>query len=176
MSFNATPPDYEPTVGSLGPDDLAPILAKLDPTVTICHFDRLTSTSQEAADAIGVELGQIAKSLCLTADGRPFVVVISGDKRIFEPKLARHFGVGRKKIRIVDAETCVRIFGYAPGGVPPVGHRTPGIPVLVDESLRRYTEIWTAAGSAQDNFRVTFEQLVTLTQGIVVDCSKEDAR
>ncbi|MFW5828296.1 MAG: YbaK/EbsC family protein, partial [Alkalispirochaeta sp.] len=87
-------------------------------------------------------------------------------------KLAARFGVGRKKIKIATRDQCVDIFGYEPGGVSPVGHRTAGTPVLLDESLRRWTEIWAAAGSSNDNFKVTFAQLRRITGGEVIDCAR----
>ncbi|MEX2445061.1 MAG: YbaK/EbsC family protein [Alkalispirochaeta sp.] len=155
-----------------GPEHVRSTLARMDPTLRVEHFDVTTFTSQDAADAIGCELGQIAKSLCLFADGRPFVVVMSGDRRVSDAKLAKYFQVGRKKIKIAKHDECVRVFGYEPGGVSPVGHRTAELPILIDESLRRWDEIWAAAGSSNDNFMVTFDQLRRITDGEVVDCAK----
>jgi prolyl-tRNA editing enzyme YbaK/EbsC (Cys-tRNA(Pro) deacylase) len=141
----------------------------------VIHYDDHTTTSADAARVIGCELGQIAKSLCLTVGESPALVVASGDQRIAEAKLAKHFGIGRKKIRIATPQQCVAIFGYAPGGVPPVGHRTPGIPIIIDETLGRWDEIYAAAGTPHDNFALTFEQLVTITGGVVLDCVKAPA-
>ena len=161
------------TSAVLGPAHVTSVLAELDPTIEVRHFDATTFTSQDAADAIGCALGQIAKSLCLFADGSPFVVVMSGDRRVSDAKLARHFEVGRKKVKIAAPDQCVAVFGYEPGGVAPVGHRTPGIPVLIDESLRRWDEIWAAAGSSNDNFALTFAQLQRITGGTVLDCARD---
>lgn len=155
----------------LGPEHVATVLRSLDPTIELLHFESTTHTSRDAANAIGCELGQIAKSLCLFAAGEPFVVVMSGDRKVADAKLARRFGVGRKKIKIAKPDDCVRIFGYEPGGVSPVGHRTAGLPILLDESLKRFDEIWAAAGSANDNFRVSFPQLQVITDGEVIDCA-----
>ena len=161
------------THAPLTPDHAKAVLRELDPSIEVQHFDATTFTSQDAADAIGCRLGQIAKSLCLFVDGDPVVVVMSGDRRVAEAKLAKHFGVGRKKIKIAPADRCVQVFGYEPGGVAPVGHRTPGIPVLIEEGLNRWDVVWAAAGSSNDNFSVTFDQLVAITDGTVVDCAKE---
>ncbi|MFO8043349.1 MAG: YbaK/EbsC family protein [Alkalispirochaeta sp.] len=162
----------EPTDTPYGPDHAQRVLNRLDPTIQVKHFGVTTFTSQDAADAIGCELGQIAKSLCLFADGRPFVVVMSGDRRVSDAKLAQRFQVGRKKIKIAKHDECVRVFGYEPGGVSPVGHRTAGIPILIDESLRRWDAIWATAGSSHDNFMITFDQLRRITDGEVIDCAK----
>lgn len=134
------------------------------------HFEQSTFTSADAARAIGCELGQIAKSLCLMVGEQPVVVVASGDRRLADAKLAKYFGIGRKKVKIADAEQCIEYFGYPPGGVAPVGHRTPGIPIIIDESLSRWPRIYAAAGTHHDNFELTFEQLCTITGGTVLDC------
>lgn len=137
------------------------------------HFEQTTFTSEDAARAIGCELGQIAKSMCLMVDGKPVLVVASGDQRLSDARLARHFGVGRKKVKIATAEQCVDIFGYPPGGVAPVGHRTPAIPVILDRTLSRWNEIHAAAGTAHDNFTLTFDQLCAITGGTVLDCVRD---
>ena len=141
----------------------------------VIHFDNHTTTSEDAARVIGCELGQIAKSMCLMVGGTPALVVASGDRRIAEAKLAKHFEIGRKKIKIASPDQCVAIFGYAPGGVPPVAHRTPGIVIIVDTTLSRWDRIYAAAGTPHDNFELTFEQLCTITGGTVLDCVKEVA-
>jgi prolyl-tRNA editing enzyme YbaK/EbsC (Cys-tRNA(Pro) deacylase) len=162
----------EPNDTPFGPEYVKTVLRRLDPTIEVLHFDATTFTSQDAADAIGCELGQIAKSLCLFADGNPFVVVMSGDHRVSDAKLAKRFQVGRKKIKIAKRDECIEVFGYEPGGVSPVGHRTAGVPILLDETLRRWEEIWAAAGSSNDNFMLTFDQLRRITDGEVLDCAK----
>ena len=159
----------------LTPAHVQSVLDQFDLGLSVLHYDDHTTTSEDAARVIGCELGQIAKSLCLTVGGSPALVVASGDQRIAEAKLAKHFGIGRKKIKIATPEQCVEIFGYAPGGVPPVGHRTADIPVVVDETLGRWKEIYAAAGTPHDNFALTFEQLVTITDGTVLDCVKDTA-
>jgi prolyl-tRNA editing enzyme YbaK/EbsC (Cys-tRNA(Pro) deacylase) len=139
------------------------------------HFEVTTHTSVDAAAAIGCELGQIAKSMCLMAGGNPVLVVAAGDRRIADAVIARHLGVGRKKVKIATPTECVDIFGYPPGGVSPVGHRTPGIPVIIDESLSRWPEIHAAAGTDHDNFSLTYEQLIAITGGTPLPCTREPA-
>ncbi len=141
--------------------------------LSVQHFEQTTFTSEDAARAIGCELGQIAKSMCLMVDGSPVLVVASGDQRLSDAKLARHFGVGRKKVKIAGAEQCVDVFGYPPGGVAPVGHRTAGITVILDRTLSRWSEIHAAAGTSHDNFTLTFDQLCTITGGTVLDCVRD---
>lgn len=158
---------------TLTPAHVQSALDRFDLGLKVLHFEDHTTTSEDAARVIGCELGQIAKSMCLMVGESPALVVASGDQRIAEAKLARYFGIGRKKIRIATPEQCMEIFGYAPGGVPPVGHRTAGIPVIVDETLARWDEIYAAAGTPHDNFALTFDHLVTITGGVVLNCVRE---
>jgi prolyl-tRNA editing enzyme YbaK/EbsC (Cys-tRNA(Pro) deacylase) len=156
----------------LGPAEVAAALEPFGLADRIGHFDQTTFSSEDAARAIGCEVGQIAKSICLMVNGSPVLVVASGDQTVFDRKIADYYGVGRKKVKIARAEECVELFGYAPGGVPPVGLRTPDIPVIIDENLARWTEVHAAAGTAHDNFTLSFEELKRISAGTVLDCTK----
>ncbi len=155
---------------TLGPKHVQAFLDRRPYDLRVRHFAEDTSTSDLAAKAISCELGQIAKSMCFLAGGAPVLVVASGDQRVSDAKLAKHLGVGRKKVKIATPEQCITIFGYAPGGVSPVAHRTDGITILIDETLSRWDIVHAAAGTHRDNFSLTFEQLVDITGGTVLDC------
>lgn len=159
----------------LTPDDVQRAIDAFDPTIRIQHFETSTATSELAAAAIGCELGQIAKSICFLVDGQPVLVVASGDQLVDDRKLASYFKVGRKKVKLAKPEDCLTIFGYLPGGVPPVGHRTPGITVLLDETMRRFAVMYAAAGTSQDNFGVALPQLEAMTGGTFADVVKTQA-
>lgn len=155
---------------TLTPDDVQRALDAHGLDIRIMTFDGSTATSQQAADAAGCELGQIVKSLAFIIDGqRPVLVLASGDRVVDDRKLAAIFEVGRKKVRMATAEQCIDILGYAPGGVPPLGHRTPGIPVYIDDSLLRYELVYGAAGAANAIFPISIHQLQQITSGIVAD-------
>ena len=117
-------------------------------------------TSQEAADALGVALGQIAKSVVFRrrADDAAVLVIASGDRRVDEKRLAAAVGpVGRADAQYVKART-----GFAIGGVSPVG--LLGEPtLLLDRELQRFDEIWAAAGHPNGVFRLTPQDLQRLT-------------
>ena len=117
-------------------------------------------TSQEAADALGVALGQIAKSVVFRrrADDAAVLVIASGDRRVDEKRLAAAVGpVGRADAQYVKART-----GFAIGGVSPVG--LLGEPtLLLDRELQRIDEIWAAAGHPNGVFRLTPQDLQRLT-------------
>jgi prolyl-tRNA editing enzyme YbaK/EbsC (Cys-tRNA(Pro) deacylase) len=147
-------------------------LAERAPDIEIRLFDASTATSQLAAEQIGCELGQIAKSIVFFVEDRPVVVVTSGDQRVDDRKLAAQYDVPRKRVRTANAEECVAVTGYAPGGVPPVAHRRTDITLFVDRSLTRYEQIFAAAGSANAIMPMTVERLVNLSGGTLGDFAK----
>ncbi len=123
-------------------------------------------TSQEAADALGIELGQIAKSVIFRrkSDDSAVLVVTSGDKRVDEKKVAAIAGpLGRADAEFVKART-----GFSIGGVSPVAHATPSF-TLIDRELFRFGEIWAAAGHPNGVFRLSPDELQRLTAAPVAD-------
>ena len=119
-----------------------------------------TRTSAEAAAALGVEMGQIAKSLVFVADGAPVVVVLSGADRLDTARLGRHLGAGR--VGRADAETVRSATGFPIGGVSPLAHAAP---VVVDRGLAAYRVVWAAAGTPNAVFPTTFDELLVLVPG-----------
>jgi prolyl-tRNA editing enzyme YbaK/EbsC (Cys-tRNA(Pro) deacylase) len=122
-------------------------------------------TSQQAADALGVTVGQIVKSLVFTADGRPVLVAASGVNRVDEKRLGELAG---GKIRRADPDTVKRATGYSIGGVPPIALATP-LPVYVDRDLLGYDLVYAAAGLPECVFPLAPQELVRATGGTVVD-------
>jgi len=142
--------------------------------IDIITFDSSTATSQMAADNIGCELGQIVKSLGFMINKeKPIVILTSGDQTVDDRKLATMFDVGRKKVRMMTAEQCIEILGYAPGGVPPVGHRQSDCPVYIDTMLKRYETVYAAGGSAQTIFPIELETLQRVTSATFADVAKD---
>jgi len=129
-------------------------------------LDVAARTAQEAADALGVSLGQIAKSVVFRrrSDDAAVLVVASGDRRVDERKVAAHTGpLGRADAAFVKAAT-----GFTIGGVSPIGHATAPV-MLVDAELFRFQAIWAAAGHPNGVFMLSPAQLVTLTGAPVAD-------
>jgi prolyl-tRNA editing enzyme YbaK/EbsC (Cys-tRNA(Pro) deacylase) len=122
-------------------------------------------TSQQAADALGVAVGQIVKSLVFTVNGSPLLVVASGANRVDERRLGDLAG-GR--IRRADPETVKRATGYTIGGVPPIGLESPLV-VYVDRDLLGYELVYAAAGLPECVFPIAPDELVRATGGRVVD-------
>jgi len=121
-------------------------------------------TSQQAADALRVRVGQIAKSLVFTVNGSPVLVIASGANRVDEPKLAALAG---GVVRRADPETVKQATGYTIGGVAPLGHPGP-LPIYIDADLLRYELIYAAAGVSECVFPLTPDELIRATGGRVV--------
>jgi prolyl-tRNA editing enzyme YbaK/EbsC (Cys-tRNA(Pro) deacylase) len=128
-------------------------------------------TSQQAADALGVAVGCIVKSLVFLVEERPVLVVASGANRVDEARLGFLAG---GPVRRANAETVREVTGYAIGGVPPFGHRAP-IATYVDRDLTQYDLVYAAAGTPDCVFPLTPDELVRGTGGRVADV-KETAR
>ena len=123
-------------------------------------------TSQEAADALGVAIGQIAKSVVFKrkADAAAVLVVTSGDRRVDEKLVAAVKG----PLARADAEFVKSRTGFSIGGVAPLAHATPPV-TLIDRELFRFDEIWAAAGHPNGVFRLSPAELVQLTGAPVAD-------
>ncbi|HRC38598.1 MAG: YbaK/EbsC family protein [Rubrivivax sp.] len=123
-------------------------------------------TSQQAADALGVAVGQIAKSVIFRrqSDGAAVLVVTSGDRRVDEKRVAALTGaLGRADAGFVKERT-----GFSIGGVAPLAHANPTV-TLIDRELFRFAEIWAAAGHPNGVFMLTPAELVALTAAPVAD-------
>jgi Cys-tRNA(Pro) deacylase len=133
------------------------------------EFSQSTRTAADAAQAIGVELGQIVKSLVFGVDGEVVVALVSGENLLDERKLAK--AAGADDAWREDADTVRETTGYPVGGVPPFGHREP-LRVFVDEDLLSYDEVWAAAGTPHVNFPITPQALLRATGGTVCDLAR----
>ncbi len=129
-------------------------------------LDGAARTAQEAADALGIALGQIAKSIIFRrkADEAAVLVVTSGDRRVDEKKVDALVGkTGRADADFVKART-----GFSIGGVSPLGHVQAPV-TLIDRELFRFEEIWAAAGHPHAVFKLRPQDLERLTGAPVAD-------
>jgi prolyl-tRNA editing enzyme YbaK/EbsC (Cys-tRNA(Pro) deacylase) len=129
-------------------------------------LDGAARTAQEAADGLGVQLGQIAKSVIFKRkeDGVAVLVVASGDRRVDEKKVAALVGkIGRADADFVKAQT-----GFTIGGVSPIAHLNSPV-TLLDQELWRFDEVWAAAGHPHGVFKLQPEDLKRLTDAPVAD-------
>ncbi len=133
------------------------------------RFPDGTKTAADAAAAIGVELGQIVKSLIFAVDGEVVLAYVSGSNQLDEKKLA--LAAGGLKCTRVDADVVRQATGFPIGGVPPFGHATQ-LRVFVDPDLLQYDEVWAAAGTWNDNFGAAPADIVRVSGGVVTDLKR----
>jgi prolyl-tRNA editing enzyme YbaK/EbsC (Cys-tRNA(Pro) deacylase) len=145
-------------------------LAQLGHPHTPVMLDDAARTAQQAADALGVALGQIAKSIIFRrkADDVAVLVVTSGDLRVDEKKVQALVCTDGGKLGRADAEFVKARTGFSIGGVSPVAHAQPPV-TLIDEQLFRFETIWAAAGHPHAVFRLSPAELLALTGAPVCD-------
>jgi len=122
-----------------------------------------TRTAQEAADSIGCEVAQIAKSLVFRDQetGLPVLVIASGSNRVDLAKIEQQTGM---KLGKADGSYVKEKVGFAIGGIPPAGHSKP-LQTLLDTDLKNYGVIWAAAGTPFAVFKLKPADLEPLTNG-----------
>ena len=149
MDRTPTPPRAQARV-------LAALAAQGLTDVPIKEFSESTATAVDAASAIGTSVERIVKSLVFAAGDRPILVLASGPNRVDVHKLGALVGasVGRANASQVREWT-----GFAIGGVPPLGHDRP-LRTVVDASLRRFDDVWCAAGTPRSVFNVETARLL----------------
>ena len=123
-------------------------------------------TAEEAAEAIGCEVAQIAKSIIfrMKQSEKPLLVVARGTNRINEKRIGQEIG---GKLGKADADFVREHTGFVIGGIPPIGHKEPLV-TLIDEDLLQYAEIWAAAGHPHAVFPLTPQELIGMTSGRVM--------
>ena len=130
--------------------------------IDVLEFPEGTRTAEDAARAVGVEVGQIVKTLVFSVDGQVVLALVSGKNRLDEQRLATLAGGPDAKVGRVDAETARAATGYAIGGVPPFGHPST-LPTFVDRDLLGYPTVWAAAGTPRHVFSIAPDVLVRAT-------------
>ena len=133
-------------------------------------LDNAARTAQQAADALGVGVGQIAKSIVFRrkSDDAAVLVVTSGDQRVDEKKLEALVCPDGKRLSRANADFVKTKTGFSIGGVSPLAHATPVV-LLIDQSLFRFDQIWAAAGHPNAVFQLTPTEMEWLTGAPVVD-------
>lgn len=121
----------------------------------ILEFSVSSATVALAAEALGCEPERIAKTLSFVKEDSCILVVAAGDARIDNPKFKAEFGM---KAKMADFNEVARLCGHAVGGVCPFAVNE-GVPVYLDESLRRFDYVYPAAGSSNSAIKLSLEEL-----------------
>jgi prolyl-tRNA editing enzyme YbaK/EbsC (Cys-tRNA(Pro) deacylase) len=132
----------------------------------VLELQTTTRTSAEAAQTIGCQVEQIAKSIIFRRKqtDKPILVIASGPNRVSEKKIEELISEPLGK---ADADYVRKHTGFVIGGVPPIGHLEK-LDVFIDEDLLQYEEIWAAAGSPNAVFKLTPSDLIKMTNGRVI--------
>ena len=137
-------------------------IKEFDPNLKIICLEQTARTAQDAATALGCNVGAIVKSL-LFSTGDSFVLcLVSGDQRCSLNKLKKI--MDEKDVSMAKPDDVKKVTGYTIGGVSPVGHLTK-IKIFIDSNLERFTKVFAAAGHPNCVFGIGFNQLTNLTSG-----------
>jgi len=127
----------------------------------VTHLADSARSAQEAADALGILVGQVASSIVFKLpDGSPLLVITSGRHKVNTELVARELGV--EKLHRADADYVKESSGFSIGGVSPVGWINPAT-IVIDLALNDYETVWAAAGHPHTVFPTTYDELLRAT-------------
>lgn len=153
--------------------DLAAFIAAHGIAAQIVPMTVETPTVPAAAAALGVATGQIIKSLLFLVREQPVLAIASGETLVDRGVLAARYGVGKKQVKLADAETVLRLTGYPAGGVPPFGHPRP-LPTLLDRAVLAWDVIYGGGGDDHTLLRITPGELARVTGAEWVEIAREE--
>jgi Cys-tRNA(Pro) deacylase len=135
-------------------------------TCEVVQMKDTTRSAEDAALAVGCDVGQIVKSLVFKGkqSQQPILVATCGANRVNVKAIQQSVA---EPVKMANPEFVRRMTGFAIGGVPPVGHDHP-LTIFIDEDLLQYDEIWAAAGTPHAVFRLTPDDLIKITGGTVI--------
>ena len=141
-------------------------LKEFDETLSVTELENTARTAVDAAKSLNCEVGAIVKSLLFKNGENYFLCLVSGDKRCSLNKLKKFFN--SKDLSMASPNDVKEQTGYTIGGVSPIGH-TNSLQILVDSSLNRFEDLFAAAGHPNCIFKINFEDLKKITNGIIED-------
>ena len=137
-------------------------IKKFDPKLKILVLDTTARTAIDAANSLKCEVGAIVKSLLFKTESNFLICLISGDRKCSLNKLKKI--LQKKDVAMANADEVKRNTGFSIGGVAPVAH-TLSLDILIDKSLNRFSYIFAAAGHPNCVFKITYNNLVKITNG-----------
>ena len=141
-------------------------LKEFDETLSVTELENTARTALDAAKSLNCEVGAIVKSLLFKNGDNYFLCLVSGDKRCSLNKLKKFFN--SKDLSMASPNDVKEQTGYTIGGVSPIGHKNR-LQILVDSSLNRFEDLFAAAGHPNFIFKINFEDLKKITNGIIED-------
>ena len=138
------------------------VLSDFDSNLKVEALNSSARTAVDAAASLNCEVGAIVKSLLLRTDDSFILCLVAGDKRCSLNKIKKM--INKKDVSMANADQVKSQTGFSIGGVSPVAHLEK-IKILVDSSLSRYENVYAAAGHPNSIFKITYKQLIKLTEG-----------
>ena len=137
-------------------------IKKFDNKLGIIILDTTARTAKDAAESLQCEIGAIVKSLLFKTNSSFLICLVAGDRRCSLNKLKKI--LQKKDVSMANAEDVKKNTGFSIGGVAPVGH-IKKLDVLIDSSLNRFANIFAAAGHPNCVFKITYNELIKITNG-----------
>ena len=147
------------------------LIKEFDKNQKILVLDRSARTAKEAASSLGCEVGAIVKSLLFRTSNTYVLCLVSGDKKASLNKIKKILDI--KDVSMASADDVKNITGFTIGGVSPVGH-LKNIDILIDNSLKRFTDLFAAAGHPNCVFKINFNDLQKITMGLIKEITEWD--
>ena len=142
------------------------VLSNFDDSLRVEVLNSSARTAKDAAISLNCEDGAIVKSLLLRTEGNFILCLVAGDKRCSLNKVKKILNM--KDVSMADADQVKNQTGFSIGGVSPVAHLNK-IKILIDSSFSRYENVYAAAGHPNSIFKISYKQLIKLTEGIEED-------
>ena len=143
-------------------------IKKFDNKLKVLVLDTTARTASDAANSLKCEVGAIVKSLLFRADSSFLICLIAGDRRCSLNKLKKI--LQKKDVSMANADEVKANTGFSIGGVAPVAHIT-NLDILIDKSLSRFQYVFGAAGHSNCVFKITYNQLIKITNGFEKEIS-----
>ena len=145
------------------------ILNEFDPNLDVVILEQTARTANDAATALGCNVGAIVKSLLFKIGDKFCLCLVSGDKRCSLNKLKKK--LDEKDVSMANPEEVKQVTGYTIGGVSPIGHLVK-IKIYMDKNLERFSKVFAAAGHPNAIFGISFFELKKLTNAEVDDLTE----
>ena len=145
------------------------LLKKFDQKQSVIILDTSARTALEAASSLGCEVGAIVKSLLFKTDNSFTLFLVSGDKRASLKRIKKNLII--KDASMASADEVKKITGFTIGGVSPIGHLNK-TPIIIDNSLERFENLYAAAGHPNCVFKIDFTNLQKITKGLVKEITE----
>ena len=148
---------------------VAKIIKEFDQNLSVSVLETSARTALEAASSLGCEVGAIVKSLLFKTDNKFTLFLVAGDKKASLNKIKKSLNI--KDASMASADEVKNTTGFTIGGVSPIGHLNK-INVYIDNSLKRFDNLYAAAGHPNCVFKIDFEKLQKITNGLINDITE----